>query len=963
MQGKGLITIVAIVLGLICINELLPTWYASKIEKEAKAIAGDDDSKYNKEIARLSKDTLNLGFTKLNYPEAKQKEMKLGLDLKGGINVLLEINQRDLVSDLTNYSANPIVIEALDKTDLAQRNSTKPYIDDFFTQFEELNRAKGANLKLASPEVFGTQKLSSEIKFNTTDDQVKSIIRKKIDASVGTAFEVIRTRIDKMGAVQPNVQRVPGTGRIAVEMPGIKDKDKVKKMLSTSAKLQFWEVQQINEVYPYLDQLSKVVPLKADSIGVAKNTNLINMLQLQSLRQSGVGNIKLSDTAAVNKIINSPIAVKLRPANLKFTKFMWAYKPETESPDNLVLFAIRGNINGKAPVDGAVDKANINYDNLGRIVVDMQMDTEGARSWATLTEKNVGKPVAVTLDNIVYTAPNVNQKITGGRSQISGNFTQEEAKDLTDVLGAGKLPASAKVVQAEVVGPSLGQESINAGLMSFCIAFLIIVVYIIFYYGGAGVYAIIAMIFNLFYLFGIMDSINATLTLPGIAGIVLTMAIAVDTNVIIYERTKEELFAGKSIKQAYTDGFKHALNAIIDGHLTSLLTALVLFIFGTGPIKGFAVTTGIGLIMTFFTSVLLSRVMIFHRLNKGKSLSVWTPMTKNWFRNLWIDFIGKRRYAYIFSAILTTACIISMVTLRFKTGVDFKGGRSYIVRFDKDVDATKAHESLVKLFVEKGEQQAVDVKTFGNDSQLKITTDYKINDESVAADQDVEQKLFDGLKQYLPSKTKLQDFKDPNKGEVGVVSSSKVSPTVSDDIKTGGTFAVLASLLGIFIYILFRFDKWQFSLGAVAALAHDAIIILGFFSFFKNIMPFNMEVNQDFIAAILTVLGYSINDTVIVFDRIREYLKEKKSLTLAGLFDDSISSTLGRTFNTSFTVILVILAIFFFGGDNLKGFMFALFLGIFFGTYSSVFIASALAYDFLKTGKEETPHERTTSDI
>ena len=963
MQGKGLITIVAIVLGLICINELLPTWYASKIEKEAKAIAGDDDSKYNKEIARLSKDTLNLGFTKLNYPEAKQKEMKLGLDLKGGINVLLEINQRDLVSDLTNYSANPIVIEALDKTDLAQRNSTKPYIDDFFTQFEELNKAKGANLKLASPEVFGTQKLSSEIKFNTTDDQVKSIIRKKIDASVGTAFEVIRTRIDKMGAVQPNVQRVPGTGRIAVEMPGIKDKDKVKKMLSTSAKLQFWEVQQINEVYPYLDQLSKVVPLKADSIGVPKNTNLVNLLQLDKRTPSAIGNIKLSDTATINKIFNSPIAVKLRPANLKFTKFMWGYKPQAESPDNLEFYAIRGNINGKAPVDGAVDKANINYDNLGRIVVDMQMDTEGARSWATLTEKNVGKPLAVTLDNIVYTAPNVNQKITGGRSQISGNFTQEEAKDLTDVLGAGKLPASAKVVQAEVVGPSLGQESINAGLMSFCIAFLIIVVYIIFYYGGAGVYAIIAMIFNLFYLFGIMDSINATLTLPGIAGIVLTMAIAVDTNVIIYERTKEELFAGKSIKQAYTDGFKHALNAIIDGHLTSLLTALVLFIFGTGPIKGFAVTTGIGLIMTFFTSVLLSRVMIFHRLNKGKSLSVWTPMTKNWFRNLWIDFIGKRRYAYIFSAILTTACIISMVTLGFKTGVDFKGGRSYIVRFDKDVDATKAHESLVKLFVEKGEQQAVDVKTFGNDSQLKITTDYKINDESVAADQDVEQKLFDGLKQYLPSKTKLQDFKDPNKGEVGVVSSSKVSPTVSDDIKTGGTFAVLASLLGIFIYILFRFDKWQFSLGAVAALAHDAIIILGFFSFFKNIMPFNMEVNQDFIAAILTVLGYSINDTVIVFDRIREYLKEKKSLTLAGLFDDSISSTLGRTFNTSFTVILVILAIFFFGGDNLKGFMFALFLGIFFGTYSSVFIASALAYDFLKTGKEETPHERTTSDI
>ena len=961
MQGKGLITIVAIVLGLICMNELLPTWYSSKIEKEARAIAGDDDAKYNKEIARLSKDTINLGFTKLNYADAKQKEMKLGLDLKGGINVLLEINQRDLVNDLTNYTTNPIVIEALDRTDKVQKQSTKTYIEDFFTQFDVVNKEKKANLKLASPEVFGTQKLSGEIKFNSSDDDVKRIIRNKIDASVGTAFEVIRTRIDKMGAVQPNVQRVPGTGRIAVEMPGIKDKDKVKKMLSTSAKLQFWEVQNINEVYPYFEQLSKIVPLKADSIGVAKNTNLISLLQLNKLSQ-GVGNIKLSDTAAVNKIINSPIAVKLRPANLKFTKFMWAYKPQDNNQDNLALFAIRGNINQKAPVDGAVDRASISYDNLGRIVVDMQMDTEGTKEWATLTEKNVGKPVAVTLDNVVYTAPNVNEKIPSGRSQISGNFTQEEAKELTDVLSAGKLPASAKVVQADVVGPSLGQESISAGLWSFFIAFLIIVAYIIFYYGGAGVYAIIAMIFNLFYLFGIMDSINATLTLPGIAGIVLTMAIAVDTNVIIYERTKEELFAGKSIKQAYTDGFKHALNAIIDGHLTSLLTALVLFIFGTGPIKGFAVTTGIGLIMTFFTSVLLSRVMIFHRLNKGKGLSVWTPITKNWFRNIWIDFIGKRKYSYIFSVIITIASLISIFKLGFKTGVDFQGGRSYVVRFDKDVDATAAHESLAKLFVIGDESKAVDVKTFGNSGQLKITTDYKIEDESIAADQEIEKKLYEGLKPYMPANISLADFKEAHNGELGIVSSSKVGPTVADDIKTGGTYAVLASLLGIFIYILFRFNKWQFSLGAVAALAHDAIIILGFFSFFKNIMPFNMEINQDFIAAILTVLGYSINDTVIVFDRIREYLKERKSLTLAGLFDDSISSTLGRTFNTSITVLLVIMAIFFFGGDNLKGFMFALFLGIFFGTYSSVFVASAIAYDFLKTGKEETPHERTTTE-
>ena len=963
MQGKGLITIVAIVLGLICLNELLPTWYASKIERQATAVAGDNPEKYQKEIARLSKDTLNLGFTKLYYSKAKDKEMKLGLDLKGGINVLLEINQRDLVNDLTNYSTNPVLIEALNKTDEVQKNSTKAYIDNFFDQFEAINKAKGTNLKLADPELFGTTTLT-EIKYNTSDEQVKSIVKRKIDASVGTAFEVIRTRIDKLGAIQPNVQRVPGTARISVEMPGMKDIDKVKKMLQTSAKLQFWEVQQSPEVYPYFQTLSTVIAAKGDSMGVAKNANLIAMLQGgKSGSQSSVGSVKLSDTAAVNKILNSKIAQSLRPSNIKYTQFLWGYKPEATDTESLVLYAIRGNINQKAPVDGAVETANISYDELSRVVVDMQMDSKGAKEWKTLTEKNVGKPVAVTLDGRVYTAPNVVNAIPNGRTQISGNFSQEEAKELVDVLGAGKLPAGAKVVQATVVGPSLGQESINAGVISFAIAFLIIIVYIIFYYGGAGVYAVIAMIINLFYIFGIMDSGDFTLTLPGIAGIVLTMAMAVDTNVIIYERTKEELFAGKNILEAYKDGFKHALNAIIDGHSTTFLTAVVLFFFGTGPIKGFALTLMIGIAMTLFTSVLLSRVMIFSRLNKGKQLSVWTAPTKNLFRNTWIDFIGKRKYAYIISGILTLVCIGSIAIHGFKYGIDFTGGRNYVVRFDKAVNAEDIEGKLVTIFkTEDGKNSSVEAKTFGNDKQLKISTDYLIEDESLKADQTVEQKLYEGLKANLPANTTLHDFKSADKDHAGIISSEKVGPTVADDIKTHGILAVVAALAGIFIYILIRFRKWQFSLGAVAALFHDAIIILGAYSLLHKFMPFNMEINQDFVAAILTVLGYSINDTVIIFDRIREYLREKKSLTLAGLFDDSISSTLGRTFNTSFTTILVILAIFIFGGDNLRGFMFAMLIGIGFGTYSSIFIASAIAYDFLKTGKEGEVHGKTTSE-
>ena len=954
MQGKGLITIIAVALGLICITELLPTWYANKIESEAKALAGNNEEKYQKELDKLSKDTLNLGFTKLYYTNAKEREMKLGLDLKGGINVLLEINQRDLVTNLADYSTNAVFVEALDRTDKAQENSTNSYIQNFFVQFDIVNKEKGANLKLASPEVFGTQNLSSEIKFNTPDEEVKKIITKKIEASIGAAYEVIRTRIDKMGVTQPNVQQVPGTGRILVEMPGIKDIDRVKQMLQTSAKLQFWEVGTIQEVFPYLEEMSKNVIVKGDSMGVKKGFNLTKALNLDKLRSNAVATVKLSDTASVNKILNSEIAKEARPSNLRYVDFMWAYKPQEDAPDYLELYAIKSNASKKAPIDGAVESARVDYDQMRRIVVDMQMDANGTKEWKSLTEKNVGRPIAVTLDNRVYTAPNVNEPIPNGSSQISGNFTEDEAKDLVNVLSAGKLPASAKIVQADVVGPSLGEESIQAGLWSFVAAFCIIIAYIIFYYGGAGVYAVIAMVFNLFFLFGIMDSMDATLTLPGIAGIVLTMAMAVDTNVIIYERTREQLFAGKDIKTAYNDGFNDALSAIIDGQLTSILTALVLYIFGTGPIQGFAVTLLIGLIMTFFTSVLMSRVMIFSRLEKGKSLSVWTPMTKNLFRNIWVDFIAKRKVMYVISAVLVAVSIGSIATNGFKYGIDFTGGRSFVVKFDKTVDVESVKGSLSQVFKnEKGETSSIDIKTFGNDQQLKITTDYKIGDESLKADQEIDQKLYQGLKNQLPASLTFEEFKSAVENPIGIVSSTKVGPTVADDIKMGGALAVLGSLLGIFAYILIRFRRWQFSLGAIIGLAFDATIILGAFSLFHSVMPFNMEINQDFIAAILTVLGYSINDTVIIFDRIRENLKDGRERTLAQLFNDSISGTLGRTINTSLTVLLVVLAIFIFGGENLKGFMFALLLGVVSGTFSTIFVASLLAFDFFKGKKIE----------
>ena len=957
MQGKGLITLVAIILGLICINELLPTWYASKTEKQAMALAGNDQAKYQKELTKLSKDTLNLGFTKLYYTMAKEKEMKLGLDLKGGINVLLEINQRDLVSNLTNYSENPVLIEALNRTDLKQKSSTNAYIDDFFTVFAAVNKEKGTNLKLADPEIFGNTNLS-EIKYNSTDDEVKNFVKQRIELSTSTAYEVIRTRIDKMGVTQPNVQRVPGTARISVEMPGVKDIDRVKKMLQTSAKLQFWEIQQLPEVLPYFTQLNSLVSAKSDSIGVSKNTNLLKLMGLDQANMGGYskfgqGTVKLSDTAAVNKILKSKIAIDARSPGMKYTEFMWAYKPETTDPQSLTLYAIRGNASKRAPVDGAVETANISYDQLGRVVVDMQMDSNGAKEWNIMTQKNVGKPVAVSLDNVIYTAPNVNEAIPSGRTQISGNFTQEEAQDLVNVLGAGKLPAGAKVVQAEVVGPSLGAESVNAGMYSFIVAFLIIIFYMIFYYGGAGIFAVIAMIINLFYLFGILDSISATLTLPGIAGVVLTMGMAVDANVIIYERTKEELALGKGIKEAYSDGFKHAMSAIIDGHFTTLLTAAVLYFFGTGPIKGFAITLGIGIIMTLFTSVLLSRVMIFSWLEKGKSLSVWTSVTKNWFRDVFVSFIAKRKIAYVISSILIVISLISIATNGFKFGVDFNGGKNYVVKFDKAVDAQKAEEAISKILIGKGSTTSVDVKTYGSDNQLKITTDYKIEDTSVEADFDTESKIFTSLKSFLPANATLASFKSGDTDNYGIMSSTKVGPTVADDIKTGGLIALSLALLGIFLYILMRFSKWQFSLGAILSLVHDAIIVLGAYSLFYKVMPFNMEINQDFIAALLTVLGYSINDTVIVFDRIREYLKEKKAVTLAGLFDGAISSTLGRTFNTSMTTLMVIAIIFVFGGENLRGFMFALLLGIGFGTYSSIFVASALSYDLLKKGDDK----------
>lgn len=993
MQNKGLIKVFAILFGLVSLYQLSFTFLANKVEDDAIAYAKNlhpqdsvreiakSEGKYLDSVA--NKNIIDLGIASYSYNDVKDKEMNLGLDLKGGINAILQISVKEVLISLSNDSQNEAFNKALAAADEAQKNSNANYLDLFFEEFQKV----AGTTKLSDPSIFGTKALSEKISFDEGNISVRETLQEEINSSIGTAFEVLRSRIDKFGVTQPSIQRIGNSGRIQIELPGARDIDRVIRLITSKAELQFWEVHTNAEVQNFFfaanakvtellndntateqendsikkDDIDALLGEESDSTKVQKSlfTYLLpSVAQNQNQVSSVVANAKVADTAMVNSLLKRKEIKALLSSDLKYTKFLWDYKTfnnsnstDEDAEQFISLYAIKGSRSGKANIEGDVilDAGQV-FDQLNKPEVSMTMNSSGAKQWAKLTGDNTGGFVAVVLDDYVYTAPTVPGAITGGKTSISGgSMTVEDAEDIATVLKAGKLPAAARIIQAEVVGPSLGQEAIDASFISFGIAILIVLLWMILYYGKAGLYADIALIVNIVFIFGILASFNAVLTLPGIAGIILTIGMCVDANVIIFERIKEALNSKKGLKQSVEEGFsiKGALSAIIDANITTLLTGVILYVFGTGPIKGFALTLIIGILTSLFTAVFITRILIDGAVNKGAKLTFNTSVSKGWFENINIQYIKKRKIAYVISGTLIIISLISIFTVGLKQGVDFKGGRSYVVRFEQSMNATEVAESLKTSF-----GTAPEVKTYGDNNQLKITTAYKIDEEGQEVDEDVQNTLYTGLKSYLGTTT-YENFKPGfEKNGAGVMSYMKVEPTIADDIKTSALYSVFGSLLIVFLYILLRFRKISYSFGAVAAVFHDVLIVLGVFSIAYNIMPFDMEIDQSFIAAILTVVGYSLNDTVIIFDRIREFTNERIGKRNV-LINDAINRTLGRTINTSLTTLLVMLAIFFFGGDSIKGFMFALIVGIVVGTYSSIFVATPIMYDTTKKDEKE----------
>ena len=990
MQNKGLIKVFAILFGLVSLYQLSFTFLANKVEDDAKAYAEREvtdnnarkkavsERKYLDSVA--NKESVDLGVAQYTYNDARDKEMNLGLDLKGGINAILQVSVKEVLKNLSNASKNEAFNKALAAADVEQKSSNSNYLDLFFEEFETI----AGTTKLSDPSIFGTKALSEKITFDEANVTVKETLQGEINSSIITTLEVLRSRIDKFGVSSPKIQRIGNSGRIQIELPGAKDIGRVTKLITSKAELQFWEVYTNAEVQNYFFTANeKVAELLKENIlveeaeikdttekddiddllGEEKDSTSVNQKNLftylfpnvaQSQQQisSLVAQASVLDTTTVNNLLKRKEIKALLPKELKYVKFLWDYKSNkgTNGSDLIGLYAIKGSRNGKATIEGDVIlDAGQEFDQLNKPVVSMTMNSSGTKQWAKMTADNVGNFVAVVLDNYVYTAPSVNQAITGGNTQISGGtMTIEEADDISTVLKAGKLPAAARIIQAQIVGPSLGQEAIDASFISFGLAILLVLLWMLLYYGKAGIYADIALVVNILFIFGILASFSAVLTLPGIAGIILTIGMSVDANVIIFERIKEGLFKKKGLKQSVEEGFsvKGALSAIIDANITTLLTGIILYVFGSGPIKGFALTLMIGIATSLFTAVFITRLLIDDAVNKNTKLTFNTSFSKGWFQNINVEFLKKRKIAYIISGAILIGGLISIFSIGLKQGVDFKGGRSFVVRFDQAMNPTKVAESLKDVFVTSPE-----VKTYGTDNQLKITTVYRIDDEGTQVDEEVQSALFTGLKSYL-GETTYNNFKPGFEKEgAGVMSYIKVEPTIADDIKTSALYAVFGSLLVVFLYILLRFRKISFSIGAVIAVFHDVLIVLSIFSITYNFMPFDMEIGQSFIAAILTVVGYSLNDTVVIFDRIREFAGIHKNWKYSEVVDKALSSTLGRTINTSLTTLLVMLAIFVFGGDSIKGFMFALIIGVAVGTYSSLFVATPIMYDTSK--KEE----------
>ena len=988
MQNKGFVKVFAVLLTLACAFYLsfsfVTRYQMNKAAEDPKGSAHYLDSMQNQKVW--------LGIYTLK--QCREMEIGLGLDLKGGMNVILEVSVPDVVKALADNKPDEAFNKAVAEAAKLQINSQEDFITLFIREYKKL----APEGKLA--ELFATQQLKDKVNTRSTDAEVEKVLREEVSAAVDNSFNVLRTRIDRFGVAQPNIQTLEGKmGRIMVELPGIKEPERVRKLLQGSANLEFWETFEAKDIVPVLasadnrargllnaDAPADSAMVEADTTAVAEasavsakdslaaalkgetatasNTNIEELkkehplLAVLQLNQSGVGCIvgyaDYKDTADVNRILNMKAVKEVMPRDLKL---MWGVKASDMDKTGRIfeLYAIKSTErNGRAPLEGdVVTDAKDEYDQFNKPCVSMSMNTEGSRRWAALTKKNIGREIAIVLDGYVYSAPRVNSEITGGNSQITGNFTPEVTKDLANVLKSGKMPAPARIVQEDIVGPSLGQESINQGIVSFIVALIVLMIYMCAMYGFIpGMVANGALFINFFFTLGILSSFQAALTMSGIAGMVLSLGMAVDANVLIYERTKEELRAGKGTKQALAEGYKNAFSAIFDSNLTSIITGIILFNFGTGPIRGFATTLIIGILCSFFSAVFLTRLVYEHFMNKDKwlNLTFTSKISRNLLVNTRFDFMGTNKKSLIIVSAIILVCIGSFGLRGLSQSIDFTGGRNFKVQFENPVEPEQVRELIADKF---GEDVNVNVIAIGTDKKtVRISTNYRIADEGNNVDSEIESYLYETLKPLLTQNITLATFIDRDNHTGGsIVSSQKVGPSIADDIKTGAVWSVVLALIAIGLYILIRFRNIAYSIGSIVALTCDTIMIIGAYSLLWGIVPFSLEIDQTFIGAILTAIGYSINDKVVIFDRVREFFGLYPKRDKRQLFNDSLNTTLARTINTSLSTLIVLLCIFILGGDSIRSFAFAMILGVVIGTLSSLFIASPIAYNMMKNKK------------
>ena len=1066
MQHKGAIRALAIIFGLIFLYQLSFTLVTKRVEKkavkfaetEASKLANGDESqlealKETKETYYLDSvsntNVYNLLFKKFTYRDAKEREINLGLDLKGGMNVTLEVSVKDIVNALSGHSQDPVFLQAMEQASRGLENSE----GDFVTLFGEAYEKIDPNAKLAS--IFLYEFKDKGITVNSTNSEVLKVLKEESDGAIDRSYQILRTRIDRFGVAQPNIQKLENSGRILVELPGIKDPKRVRKLLQGTAQLEFWETYNFNELAQYFDAANAKIAennkaakdlnaneaveeevveteetpaaegeeavaaeeenvetkvAEADSTAeadlleqmneegeeelsedeqlnkFAENNPLFSLLQ-PSFYQNEAGQVvagqtarvgvaQVKDTAAINKMLAD--TRNLFPRNMKFA---WTVKPEKgqNEVEFLELVALKMSRDGKCALGGEViTDARQDFGQQNDVEVTIQMNAEGAKIWKRLTGENIGRQIAIVLDDYVYSYPNVNDEIAGGRSSISGGgMTIEEGQDLANILKAGKLPAPARILEEQVVGPSLGKEAVQKGMWSMVFAFILVLVYMVFFYNKSGLVADIALLVNVFFLFGVLACLGSVLTLPGIAGIVLTLGMAVDSNVIIFERIKEEVRNGKGLKLAIEEGYKNAYSAIIDGNVTTLITGVILIILGTGPVHSFAVTLCVGILTSLFTSIFISRLIFARMLDKEKEITFSTNATRNFLQNTNFDFIDFRKTAFIIAGIFVAISVGSLAFRGLNLGIDFKGGRNYVVQFDDpSIKVEQVRDALTDINIDKAaihnalemrEDQEIkdwstpEVKTYGTNGQVKITTKFLIENDNQAVDSVLQVILYDNLKGLYKQQLAMSQFSSEDE-TVGILSTQKVGATIASDVTRKSIIAIIVALALMFCYIAVRFRKWQYGLASIMALAHDTILVLGMYSLFYNVLPFTMEVDQSFIAAVLTVIGYSINATVVIFDRIRENVNNHPKATWKENMVNAVNSTLTRSFNTSGSTLVVLLAIFIFGGDTIRGFIFALLVGIIAGTFSSVFLSTPFAYVLMKgKAKDEEIEENAQS--